>query len=311
MAKRPFLYACAVSLWLGACATRSSHNADTLKQPDLAAPSGVLRRQDALWLERVGFGTDTAMLADYRRLGRVRWLDEQLDARGGPLPEPIAAQIERMQISHSGAVQLLTDLQARQKSINAMPDGADKEAARKAVNEEGNRLAYEAVRRELLRAAYSPNQLQEQMVWFWLNHFSVYQYKGDIRWLMADYEEQAIRPHALGHFRDLVLATLQHPAMLQYLDNQHNAAGHLNENYARELMELHTLGLNAGYTQQDVQQLARILTGSGINVGDAPKLKPQWQPLYLRRGAFEFNPARHEFGPKSLLGASHRGQGIR
>jgi uncharacterized protein (DUF1800 family) len=148
------------------------------------------------------------------------------------------------------------------------------------------------------------------MVWFWLNHFSVYQYKNNLRWLIADYEERAIRPHALGHFRDLVLATLEHPAMLQYLDNQQNAVNHVNENYARELMELHTLGVNSGYTQQDVQQLARILTGSGINVGDAPKLRPQLQSLYLRRGAFEFNPARHEFGSKMLLGHAVGGNGF-
>jgi uncharacterized protein (DUF1800 family) len=148
------------------------------------------------------------------------------------------------------------------------------------------------------------------MVWFWLNHFSVYQFKGDLRWLIGDYEERAIRAHALGHFRDLVLATLQHPAMLQYLDNAQNAAGHLNENYARELMELHTLGVNGGYSQQDVQQLARILTGVGINAGAAPHLKPEWQALYVRRGAFEFNPARHDFSPKVLLGHSIDGRGF-
>ena len=109
------------------------------------------------------------------------------------------------------------------------------------------------------------------MVWFWLNHFSVHQHKANLRWLVGDYEERAIRPHALGHFRDLVLATLEHPAMLQYLDNNQNAVGHINENYARELMELHTLGVDAGYTQQDVQQLARVLTGVGVNVGESPQ----------------------------------------
>ncbi len=108
------------------------------------------------------------------------------------------------------------------------------------------------MRVQLLRAVYSPAQLKEQMTWFWLNHFSLYQYKADVRWLAGDYEEHAIRPYALGNFRDLVLATLEHPAMLQYLDNAQNAAGHVNENYARELMELHTLGVQGGYTQKDV-----------------------------------------------------------
>src|SRR6185312_11945475 len=85
-----------------------------------------------------------------------------------------------------------------------------------------------------------------------------------IRWELADYEQHVIRPHALGKFRDLVMATLESPAMLEYLDNAQNAKGHVNENYARELMELHTLGVGSGYTQQDVQQLALILTGAGI-----------------------------------------------
>jgi uncharacterized protein (DUF1800 family) len=148
------------------------------------------------------------------------------------------------------------------------------------------------------------------MVWFWLNHFSVHQYKANLRWLVGDYAERAIRPHVFGRFEDLVMATLEHPAMLQYLDNNQNAAGHINENYARELMELHTLGVNSGYTQQDVQQLARVLTGVGINTGDPPKLKAEWQRLYVRRGAFEFNPARHDFGTKILLGHSIEGRGF-
>jgi uncharacterized protein (DUF1800 family) len=98
--------------------------------------------------------------------------------------------------------------------------------------------------------------------------------------------------------------------MLQYLDNNQNAAGHINENYARELMELHTLGVGGGYSQQDVQELARILTGVGVNAGDAPKLKPEWQRAYLRRGAFEFNPARHDFGNKTYLGHTIEGRGF-
>jgi uncharacterized protein (DUF1800 family) len=183
-----------------------------------------------------------------------------------------------------------------------MSDGPDKETARKALNDHGNKLAYEAIRRDLLRAAYSPAQLQEQMTWFWLNHFSVLQYKANLRWFVGDYEERAIRPHVFGHFRDLVMATLEHPAMQQYLDNNQNAAGHINENYARELLELHTMGVGGGYSQQDVQELARTLTGAGVNAGDAPHLKPELQRLYWRSGAFEFNPARHDFGSKTVLG---------
>jgi uncharacterized protein (DUF1800 family) len=106
------------------------------------------------------------------------------------------------------------------------------------------------------------------------------------------------------------MATLQHPAMLQYLDNSQNAAGHINENYARELLELHTLGVNSGYTQQDVQELARVLTGVGVNAGESPRLKPPMQRLYIRNGAFEFNPARHDFGAKTFLGHPIAGKGF-
>jgi uncharacterized protein (DUF1800 family) len=276
----------------------------------VAAALPVLHREDTLWLSRVTFGLDSASVADYRMLGRRGFLEQQLSAREAAVPAPIAAQIGALEVSHADPEKWLADLNAQYKSINAMMDGPDKEQARKTLNDHGNKLGYEAIRRELLRAVYSPSQLQEQMVSFWLNHFSVNQYKANLRWLVGDYAEQAIGPHVFGHFKDLVLATLEHPAMLQYLDNNQNAVGHINENYARELMELHTLGVGSGYTQNDVQQLARVLTGVGINVGPPPKLKPEWQKIYLRRGAFEFNPARHDFGTKTLLGRTIQGGGF-
>ena len=315
MGQRPYLpaartlacaaLACAAALLAGCAASGPRPQAPT--QGDELA---TLQRADAVWLARVDFGLDSRAVRDFRRLGRERYLDEQLHAGAGDLPAPIALQLHALQSAQIDPALRLQTLQLRRKALDAMAD-ADKDAARKSLNDEGNQVASQAVRLQLLRAVYSPDQLREQMVWFWLNHFSVFQYKGDLRWLIADYEEQAIRPHALGHFRDLVMATLEHPAMLQYLDNSQNAAGHLNENYARELMELHTLGVNGGYSQQDVQQLARVLTGVGINANPAPHLKPEWQALYVRRGAFEFNPARHDFGPKTLLGRTVAGQGIR
>jgi uncharacterized protein (DUF1800 family) len=274
------------------------------------APLPFLNRADALWLQRVTFGLDSVTVADYRRLGRERFLERELGPHDGALPAPIAAQIGALEISHADPVSWLAEVNAAHRSINDMPDGADREAAKKTLNERGNRLAYQAVRRDLLRAVYSNAQLQEQMVWFWLNHFSVYQHKAELRWLVGDYEERAIRPHVFGHFRDLVLATLEHPAMLEYLDNRQNAAGHVNENYARELMELHTLGVAGGYTQQDVQQLALVLTGAGVNAGAAPRLRPELQRLYVRNGAFEFNPGRHDFSRKTLLGHTINGNGF-
>ena len=129
--------------------------------------------------------------------------------------------------------------------------------------------------------------------------------------------KNTIRAHALGKFRDLLVATAIHPAMLQYLDNAQNAAGHINENYAREIMELHTLGVGSGYSQQDVQELARILTGLGLNLSGRP-------PGGFRRGDFRldftdeakpvnltlFNPNRHDFGDKKFLGTTIKGGGI-
>jgi uncharacterized protein (DUF1800 family) len=275
------------------------------------AAGSELSRQDIQWLERVTYGPNTATLDEYRKLGRRRFLDTQLHPKDVRLPPTVAAEIDALDISHRDGAELLTYVSKEQQRINALTDDAQKQADRKTLNDKGNKLAYEAARREILRALYSPAQLEEQLTWLWLDHFSVFQYKANDPWLIGDYAEHAIRPHALGHFRDLVMATLTHPAMLQYLDNAQNAAGHINENYARELMELHTLGVGSGYTQQDIQELARVLTGVGVNgSGNEPKLKPEWQKLYRHQGAFEFNPARHDSGSKTLLGQRIDGGGF-
>jgi len=278
------------ALGLAGCASTPQTGVNVAASPDMP------------WLQRLSFGVNSTVLAQYRKLGRNGFLESQLQPPDERLPEAVARDIAQLGIGQVDARQLVLGIAAEQKRINGLPDGPDKQAARQKLNDQGNQAAYEARRRELLRAIYSPAQLKEQMVWFWLNHFSVYEQKANVRWLMGDYSERAIRPHALGHFRDLVMATLEHPAMLQYLDNAQNAGGHINENYARELMELHTLGVDAGYSQHDVQELARVLTGVGIGGPDEPKLRPELRGYYVRDNAFEFNPARHDFGPKSLLG---------
>jgi uncharacterized protein (DUF1800 family) len=289
------------------CGCADSGRQDAAPAKTAAMPT--LQRQDVLWLQRVSFGIDSTSVEELHRLGRARYLDRQLQGRES-LPASVAAELAALEITHLDPVRTIAEVNADRKAANTMPDGPDRAAARKALNERGNRLAYEAVRSELLRATYSPDQLQEEMVWFWLNHFSVHQAKADLRWLVADYTDRAIRPHAFGRFKDLVLATLEHPAMMAYLDNNQNAAGHVNENYARELMELHTLGVDAGYTQRDVQQLALVLTGSGIRAGDPPKLKPELAKLYYQNGAFQFNPARHDFSTKVVLGRTIQGRGF-
>jgi uncharacterized protein (DUF1800 family) len=174
----------------------------------------------------------------------------------------------------------------------------------------------EVTQTRLLRDIYSERQLEAVMTDFWLNHFNVYLRKNQNEpYLLASYERDTIRRHALGRFEDLLVATAQSPAMLIYLDNAQSigpgsqAAKQverlkaerpngkvigalpqgLNENYARELMELHTLGVNGGYTQADVTQVAKVFTGWTVE-----------QPY--RGGSFQFNERRHEPGPKTVMG---------
>jgi uncharacterized protein (DUF1800 family) len=204
-------------------------------------------------------------------------------------------------------------LDAQRKAADALPDEEQKKAARQAYQQALNKLAREAQQRFVLRALYSPNQLQEQMTWFWMNHFNVHLRKDNLRAMVGDYEEAAIRPHALGKFRDLLGATLRHPAMLRYLDNEQNAANRINENYARELMELHTLGVGGGYSQRDVQELARVLTGVGVNLQPTippPNIKPNCRRSTVRNGLFEFNPNRHDYGDKHIARPADQGRGL-
>jgi hypothetical protein len=162
-------------------------------------------------------------------------------------------------------------------------------------------VSYELQQARVARATFSERQLLEVMTDFWINHFNVYLYKsGQAPIYTVSYERDTIRPHALGKFRDLLVATAQSPAMLNYLDNwlsigPHSAVAEknknqsgLNENYGRELMELHTLGVDGGYTQNDVTEVARVLTGWTIAQPDDG-------------GQFQFDPRRHEPGNKTVL----------
>jgi uncharacterized protein (DUF1800 family) len=160
---------------------------------------------------------------------------------------------------------------------------------------------------KLFRAIYSNRQLEEVLVDFWFNHFNVFLDKGNDRFMVPTYERESIRPYVLGKFRDMLEATATSPAMLFYLDNWQSVAPQptntkqtkaakqnvrgLNENYARELMELHTLGVDGGYTQQDIIEVARCFTGWSIS---APK----------DGGSFTFNDKNHDKGEKVVLGVT-------
>ncbi len=159
------------------------------------------------------------------------------------------------------------------------------------------RAAMEAAAHTQLDAWFAAQDDSEELLWFWFNHFNVYWRKDAVGVLLGDYLERALRPNLQGRFRDLLGAVALHPAMLVYLDNERNAAGRINENQARELLELHTLGVQGGYSQRDVQELARVMTGFGV-IAESGRV-----PAGARRdGDFVFDPQRHDDGRKQVLG---------
>lgn len=294
----------AVVVWaLAGCASTA---------PVSPASGAGMRPEDSLTLlNRLTWGVNASTESRLGRTGLNALVHQQLHPAAAGLPADAQARIAGMTIVQQPLEQLVRDMDQRRRAADALADDAARKAAQQAYQQELTRLAREAGTRHVLRALYSPDQVREQMTWFWLNHFSVYQHKADLRAMVGDYEESAIRPHALGRFRDLLSAVAHHPAMLRYLDNEQNALGHINENYARELMELHTLGVDGGYSQADVQELARVLTGVGVSLNPAaPNVRKDLQGYYVRRGLFEFNPNRHDFGAKSLLGQPVRSRGL-
>ena len=276
-----------------------------------STPSTRLSHADIRWLQRASFGLDSATLDGYQKLGRQRWLDQQLADRSDTVPPAIRALIDSYPAISTPPAELLANAINGRRELKSLPEGDTRVAAKKEYQKRLRDLGQQAEQTELLHAVYGSNPLKEQMVWFWLNHFSVYAAKGRVRLLAASYEEHVIRPHALGKFRDLLLATLKSPAMLEFLDNAKNVKGKTNENYAREVMELHTLGVGSGYTQQDVQQLMLILTGAGIAPG-SPRRSGRIgheRPGFVRDGLFVFNPNKHDFSDKQFLGHTIKGSG--
>jgi uncharacterized protein (DUF1800 family) len=257
-------------------------------------------------LNRVTFGARPEDIARVRAVGLTRWLEQQLDpgrlADGGverqlaalpTLSKPIGdLQREYARPDRDMREKMAGGEMTRRELLERYP--LDKRPARITAELEAARL---------LRAVHSERQLQEVMVDFWFNHFNVFADKGQVRWYVSAYERDVIRPHALGKFPDLLRATARHPAMLFYLDNwlstrpdftlrsgpnKGKKAG-LNENYARELMELHTLGVEGGYTQKDVTEVARAFTGWTI---DRPR----------QDARFVFRPLVHDATEKTVLG---------
>jgi len=272
-----------------------------LTAPPPAHADPAADRQILHLLNRIAFGPTATDLAHVKAIGIERYIDEQLHPEAVPEPAALSERLAPLDTQRLGASQLFAEYGPPPSETR---EGAKPtQAAIDARIKRGGAILQQAGAARVWRALYSRRQLQEVMVDFWFNHFNVYAYNGfDALWV-GNYENEAIRPHALGRFRDLVLATAHHPAMQFYLDNQVSTApgslnarglfGGINENYARELMELHTLGADGGYTQEDIGTLALILSGWGFD----------YRSLSAGSGpAFAFDPSRHDSSEKVFLG---------
>lgn len=267
-------------------------------------------------LNRLGYGpcpADSAAIASEGvEAWLARFLADQLEPRRLAQPEGLKARLAGLDVLGLSQAELLGRYRdatraAREARREQARGAASDVAGLNAVREQVRPLVSQADVARLSRALQSPAQLEEVLVEFWFNHFNVFAGKGPVGVLIADYEQRAIRPFVLGRFRDMLGATARHPAMLVYLDNAQSVASGfgkgrgLNENYARELMELHTLGVDGGYTQRDVTELARMLTGWGI--------AGRRLPGGGRGDVFEFDPRRHDHGDKIWLGRTVRSAG--
>ncbi len=234
-------------------------------------------------LSRLTWGVRPGDTAEVNKLGLKKWIDAQL------YPERI---VENPELLHR--LDALEGIKLNTGQAFTMFQNRKEQPIRPLIRD--------VVEAKVVRAVYSNRQLEDVLTDFWFNHFNVYLDKGQDRAYIGPYERDAIRPHVLGNFRDLLEATASHPAMLFYLDNWRSVgpdapagriaqrmdtkgARGLNENYGRELLELHTLGVDGGYTQQDVIEVARCFTG--------------WT---IRQGQFYFAPGMHDKGEKTVLG---------
>ncbi|MCC6442580.1 MAG: DUF1800 domain-containing protein [Armatimonadetes bacterium] len=234
------------------------------KMPESAALPEQAAEPICRLLNRAGFGPAPGEVARVSSFGFEAYIEEQLHPQEKE-PPALALRLRGIEAIRNHAMELGDYPQ--QAALHQLQQAA------------------------LIRAVYSPHQLRERMVDFWSNHFNIYALKGRGYYLKTADDREVIRRHALGRFPDLLKASARSAAMLTYLDSQANRKGRPNENYARELMELHTLGVGGGYTQKDVQEVARCLTGWTM------------ENRFLRpRGHFRFDTALHDNGSKTVLG---------
>jgi uncharacterized protein (DUF1800 family) len=250
-------------------------------------------------LNRVTYGPRRGDVDRVRAMGLQNFIEQQLtpgriddhalDARLQRL-ETLALDSQTIQRDYEAPARMERRERQRQKpEADTDPqDPAMRRAPPSGAQKKAREVITDLSEAKLLRAVYSDRQLEEVLVDFWFNHFNVFAGKGATRSYITEYEREAIRPYVLGRFRDMLGATAKHPAMLFYLDNWQSKADGINENYARELLELHTLGVDGGYTQQDIVNVARAFTG--------------WTMQPRTGSGFRFAPARHDRGAKVVLG---------
>lgn len=284
--------------------------------PDTARAIHLLAR--ATWGPRPG---DIEALLE---AGADAWLERQMTPTTG-LDPALIARLERFPRAAMPVADLIRAHAPPRPREPAQGDStADRAALTQAERRERalrspQRILVDLVGAKLTRAVHSERQLEEVMTDFWFNHFNVFFNKGLDRYLIGDYERSAIRPNVFGRFETMLRATAEHPAMLFYLDNITNLAPDsmaaarrqrqtalprsrgrgINENYARELMELHTLGVDGGYTQVDVVAVARAFTGWTIDRNGGGRMSAMDAAVAPR---FIFRPMLHDVGAKTVLG---------
>ncbi|MEL6495753.1 MAG: DUF1800 domain-containing protein, partial [Cyanobacteria bacterium J06623_7] len=261
-------------------------------------------------LSRLSFGITSAEREQVAKIGLEAYIQSQLKPDSIRESAKLASKLNSLGIVRRGGMNLLQEnIAANQKIKDPQLSVQQVAAIRKKNNKLNGGLNKQLVEAHIARAIYSERQLQQVMVDFWLSHFNVDLRKNQVKFWLDDYEQQ-IRDRALGNFYGLLLATARHPAMSIYLDNRTSIAPNspagkrtkqgLNENYAREVMELHTIGINGGYSQDDIISLARIFTGWSVdNRGTRGNKK-----------GFFFNHNRHDPTDKVFLGHKIAGGGV-
>ncbi|GAB5491245.1 MAG: hypothetical protein Phog2KO_14600 [Phototrophicaceae bacterium] len=250
---------------MGAVATGCSPIIDNRLQANVSLSSTIDTAPNNIvhFLNRATFGATPQLVQAVQSQGLDTWLDAQLSYQS----------IENWQ----------TDLRLRRFNTLSMTSGDLLSFVRLP---DKRMVANELASAMLVRAIYSERQLYEKMVHFWTDHFSIYYFKDRTANLQTVDDREVIRPHALGNFGDMLRASAHSPAMLVYLDNVVNEKSHPNENYAREIMELHTLGVDGAYTEDDVQEVARCFTGWSVT----------------DNGQFAYVSEWHDEGEKFVLG---------